>query len=73
MAARSPCWLCDEPINYALTRGPEAFQLDHAVPVSVEPRLALATHNFRPSHAKCNNLRRDGKAEPITGEPSEDW
>jgi hypothetical protein len=72
-ARRAPCWLCDEPIEYSLTGGPMAFECDHAIPVSVEPRLALDTNNFRASHAVCNRRRQAAKAIPITGEPSEHW
>ena len=73
MAAREPCWLCDEDISYHLRSGPMAFELDHAIPVSVEPRLALDPNNYRPAHAVCNRKRQAGAAVPITGEPSEDW
>ncbi|CPR79361.1 HNH endonuclease [Mycobacteroides abscessus] len=69
-----PCWLCGRPIDYAL-RGqhPDAFNLDHAKPVSTYPELAEDRSNFRPSHADCNK-RRGNKAPFIAiGRPSERW
>ena len=68
------CWLCGKPIDYALPAGhPQAFNLDHAYPVSTHPELAEDPANFRPSDADCN-LRRGDRAPFIElGTPSEDW
>ena len=74
MAARAPCWLCGNGINYGARSGtPRAFELDHAIPVSVAPELALEPSNFRASHAVCNRRRQAGDALSLTGEASEDW
>jgi hypothetical protein len=71
-----PCWLCGRPINYDLPREhPEAFNLDHAVPVSQNIDLAEDPANFRPSHASCNQRRGNDRPHqdiPI-GIPSESW
>lgn len=69
-----PCWLCSKPIDYTLPyKHPEAFNLDHAIPLSVRPELADDHNNFRSSHAVCNSRR--GADEPFLdiGVPSEQW
>ena len=65
-------------IDYNARSGPRAFELDHYVPVSVDPTLALEPSNFRASHSLCNRRRQAREAEgietvPATGIPSEDW
>ena len=73
MAGREPSWLCSTPINYGISSGPRAFELDHAIPVSVAPELALEPSNFKASHSLCNRRRQASDVVPLTGEPSEDW
>jgi 5-methylcytosine-specific restriction endonuclease McrA len=69
-----PCWLCGKPIDYELPHGhPEAWELDHAWPVSTHPELAEDPANFRPSHADCNEKRGNGPPFIALGTPSEDW
>jgi len=73
-ARNLPCWLCGKPIDYELPHThPEAFQLDHAIPVSERPELAEDPASCRPSHAQCN-MRR-GANDPFIqlGQPSESW
>jgi hypothetical protein len=61
-AEQLPCWQCRQPIDYhTATRTPHSFECDHVVPVSVDPALALVWSNLRPSHARCNQARRDDK------------
>ena len=68
------CWLCGKPIDYSLPAGhPEAWNLDHAHPVSTHPELAEDPANFRPSHADCNERRGDRAPFIELGTPSEDW
>ena len=68
------CWLCGKPIDYALPAGhPDAWNLDHAWPVSTHPELAEDPANFRPSHADCNERRGDKAPFIALGTPSEDW
>lgn len=71
-----PCWLCGQPIDYeadASTGNPNAFNVDHVIPTSVDPDLELDVENFRPSHASCNKSR--GNKPPVfaLGAPSEAW
>lgn len=70
-----PCWLCGKPIDYALPDAdhPEAFNLDHAHPVSTHPELAEDPANFRSSHADCNEKRGNNAPFIELGTPSEDW
>lgn len=71
------CWLCGRAIDYSLPAGPnghpEAWNLDHAHPVSTHPELAEDPANFRPSHADCNEKRGDQAPFIELGTPSEDW
>jgi 5-methylcytosine-specific restriction endonuclease McrA len=68
------CWLDGRPIDYTLPREhPEAFNLDHAFPVSTHPELAEDPANFRPSHKDCNERRGDNDPFIHIGSPSEDW
>lgn len=58
--ANTPCWLCGKDINYrAQPQQPDAFELDHARPLSTHPELAYDEGNFRASHSKCNRSRQD--------------
>lgn len=73
MSDRADCWLCFNPIDYRARSGPKAFELDHAIPVSTAPELAMVESNFRASHSLCNRRRGDAEVAPPTGEPSECW
>jgi 5-methylcytosine-specific restriction endonuclease McrA len=54
----TPCWLCGKPIDYAAPpQTPNAFELDHAQPLSTHPELAYEPTNFRASHSLCNRKR----------------
>ena len=44
LAAHPTCWLCTHPIT------PGTGQIDHVVPVSVAPELAMVVANWRPAH-----------------------
>ena len=69
-----PCWLDGKAIDYDLpSEHPDAWSLDHALPVSTHPESACDPGNFRPSHLACN--RRRGTAAPFIplGVPSERW
>lgn len=73
-ATHAHCWLCQKPIDYNLPREhPEAFNLDHAIPVSARPDLAEDTKNFRPSHRVCNERRGNDDPDIDLGKPSESW
>lgn len=69
-----PCWLDGKPIDYTLPADhPDAWSLDHALPVSTHPELSEDPANFRPSHLDCN--KRRGNSAPFIpiGQPSEAW
>jgi hypothetical protein len=69
MASRAVCWLCEGGIDYALKHGDAmAWELDHAVPVSVDESLALTPTNFRSSHALHNRQRAAGLIGGIAGD-----
>ncbi len=65
-AASAPCGICDGkygPIDYVSPHGaPNTFELDHVVPVSIDPSLAYEERNARPAHASCNRRRQAGGA-----------
>lgn len=64
LAANDVCWLCGRP---------GADTVDHVVPTSVEPRLALDVTNMRPAHHGCNARRGNGRPRPIGPPASRDW
>lgn len=69
-----PCWLCGNTIDYTLPKEhPEAFNLDHGIPVATRPDLAEEPANFRPSHKTCNEARGTSDPHIQLGQPSEPW
>jgi 5-methylcytosine-specific restriction endonuclease McrA len=71
-----PCWLCGKRINYNLEHPvPWAWEMDHVVPMSERPELALSVPNCRSAHSRCNNTRgvRDPDPDGELGVPTEDW
>jgi 5-methylcytosine-specific restriction endonuclease McrA len=64
-AKRLPCYLCGQPIDYDADQyDPRSFQLDHLVPLSVAPELAMDPSNHRSSCRRCNRAKSDG---PVNG------
>lgn len=63
------CWLCTEqPIDYDADRyDPNSFQLDHVIPVSVDPSREQDPSNWAPSHRSCNNARNNKPPAPGLG------
>jgi 5-methylcytosine-specific restriction endonuclease McrA len=58
--AGAPCWLCGKKINYqAQPQASDAFELDHALPLSTHPELEFDQNNFRAAHSSCNRSRGD--------------
>jgi 5-methylcytosine-specific restriction endonuclease McrA len=69
-----PCWLDGKPIDYELPpEHPDAWSLDHAIPVSQRPDLAGDPSNFRSSHLACNKRRGNQEPHIPIGEPSRAW
>lgn len=48
LAASDTCWLCGLPGSNSV---------DHVLPVSKYPELALDIANLRPAHLSCNSAR----------------
>ncbi|AXQ51900.1 HNH endonuclease [Gordonia phage Catfish] len=72
--ARAVCWLCGQPIDYALEHPhPYAFEPDHYHPVATHPHLAEDPANLRPSHADCNKRRGDRAPTFGLGRQSRKW
>ena len=72
-AANQPCWLDGQPIDYnAAPLSPNAFEVDHVIPVSVRPDLEYDPANIRPAHSSCNR-RRQAKAAPRGGWQPANW
>jgi 5-methylcytosine-specific restriction endonuclease McrA len=73
-AQHLPCWLCGQPIDYRLTwPDPASFSVDHAVPRSVDLRLAEDPANLRPAHLRCNTSRGPRTPKPALGTTSRPW
>ena len=73
-AKRLPCWLCGQPIDYALDKSDEdSFSVDHELPLSTHPHLAEEPSNLRSAHLRCNKRRGNRKPQPTIGAPSENW
>jgi len=72
-----PCWLCRMAIDYTAEyddwKNPSRFQLDHYYPASTHPQHYEDAANFRPSHAKCNQVRGNQPPRPPLGTPSRRW
>lgn len=55
------CWRCGKAIDMALSKADHnhamAWTLDHVVPLSIDPSLALEPSNAREAHRKCNSAR----------------
>lgn len=67
------CHLCGEPMDLAIKwPDPRSFSVDHVVPISQAPELALSRANVRAAHLGCNSSKGSGgsKSKRIT---SEDW
>jgi 5-methylcytosine-specific restriction endonuclease McrA len=61
------CWLCRMPIDPTIPYrdpetkrvNPESWSLDHVIPVSEHPELALVRDLCRAAHFGCNSSRGD--------------
>jgi CRISPR/Cas system Type II protein with McrA/HNH and RuvC-like nuclease domain len=69
-----PCWMCKQPIDWdADHRSGNAYELDHVLPVSTHPDVALDPGNALPSHRSCNRNRGNRAPGLGLGIPSRDW
>lgn len=49
------CWRCGNPFDHHLPRRhPDAFTVDHVIPLSKAPWLAEVRANLRAAHHRCN-------------------
>ncbi|OBJ53724.1 hypothetical protein [Mycobacterium asiaticum] len=70
-----PCIRCHEPIDYQLRfPHPLSWSLEHLVPVTENPALALDRNNFASSHFGCNSVHGATRVDTSDiGVPSKDW
>lgn len=71
----SPCWLCGQPIDYDVEPNStdESHNLDHFIPVSVNPSMQYDPANWRHSHRICNILRGAEPPKIPLGMFSREW
>lgn len=73
-AQRSPCWLCQQPIDYDLAwPDVRSFSADHVRPRSTFPEGAEDPSNLRAAHLGCNSSRHADDAKPALGATSRSW
>lgn len=61
------CWLCGIGIDMALPyTHAQAWTLDHVIPLSIDPSLALDRSNHREAHRACNSRRGN---RPVINNP----
>jgi 5-methylcytosine-specific restriction endonuclease McrA len=54
-AEESHCWICHHPVDMRLPYPhPDSRSVDHVLPVSQRPDLALERGNVRLCHMRCN-------------------
>ncbi|QYB05407.1 HNH endonuclease [Rhodococcus sp. USK10] len=63
------CHLCDREIDLTLKAGPWRLEIDHIVPRSQSPALAMIIENLAPSCRTCNRLRGDRSVDECVGTP----
>ena len=59
-ATQTHCWLCGHEVDKTLTFGRWSKSLDHIIPCSVRPDLALDQANARLAHLGCNSSKGNG-------------
>ncbi|MGI8682060.1 MAG: HNH endonuclease [Mycobacteriales bacterium] len=73
-ARRLPCWLCGQPIDYALPAGhTDAFSYDHAKAWKLHPELREDPDNGRSAHKRCNSSRGLRDPAPGLGDAAGQW
>ncbi len=62
------CHLCQRPVSPDVLPGtPQSPSVDHVIPTSVAPHLAMDTTNWRLAHLVCNQRRQ---AQPVAEVPT---
>ena len=68
------CWLCGKPIDMTLDAQTHAYgwTIDHVLPLSMYPELAVDITNMREAHRHCNSSRGNG-TNKAKGKISRNW
>jgi 5-methylcytosine-specific restriction endonuclease McrA len=68
------CWICSSPIDMTLNAQTDAngWTIDHVLPLSLYPHLALDITNMREAHRKCNSSRGNAQGKG-KGKISRNW
>lgn len=71
----SVCWICERRIDYDAEPGTteESHELDHMIPVSIDPGLQEDPTNFRHAHRRCNRERSNRSPVGDLGDRVEAW
>jgi 5-methylcytosine-specific restriction endonuclease McrA len=71
----APCGICGmADIDWtAPANTPDAFEVDHKLPVITYPHLEFEPTNRQPSHHRCNRNKGSGKSRVGIGITSEPW
>jgi 5-methylcytosine-specific restriction endonuclease McrA len=73
-AARKPCYICGQPIDYTLRAPhPGSFTVEHINPRSTHPHLAEDPANCAAAHWGCNSSKGNGPPKPHLGSTSREW
>ncbi|WP_406527360.1 HNH endonuclease [Streptomyces sp. I8-5] len=66
------CWLCGGWIDVELPdTHPMSWTMDHVLPLSEYPHLALDPTNHREAHRTCNSAK--GNRPVVKGKTSRNW
>ncbi|KPI09918.1 HNH endonuclease [Actinobacteria bacterium OV450] len=68
------CWRCGVPIDLRLNQyngDGRDWTLDHYIPLSINPGLALDKGNVREAHRSCNSSR--GNRSGTKGHTTRNW
>lgn len=68
------CWICSMPIDMTLDAQTHAlgWTIDHVLPLSMYPELAVDISNMREAHRRCNSSRGTG-VHNGKGKVSRNW
>ena len=69
------CHLCGHPIDKTLpATHPESFTVDHILPITHNPDLALRRDNLAAAHKRCNSSKGNGDGHHLTNQRnSQEW